>query len=758
MIRRWVLASLAAIPVVAFCSAADAPVRSQETAIPFNAPADVRALDEVAPNLARRVIAALPPAARERDPNALYQLEMTARDYAAAETTLAALREQYRSRGAPLGLLTYPEMWVAAGREQALFGGSFDSAVTSAFRRVYGSLDDKAAEFAEEWSIGGGPAAKQQLEADLAAAQGRRAISLQQATSLAVDYWIYREYYVEQPLIQRLIAEDDERRYVVSDNVLIKTKQGATLCAYIARPRVGPPHQAAALFFTIYADPTANRRFAKYAAARGYVGVVADARGKGLSPDEIRPFETAGEDADGVIDWIAKQPWSDGQVGMWGGSYVGFVQWAAIRQRPAALKTIVPSESNLPGDGLPMEHNVFLNQNYAWNFYVTDNRYLDDDLYNDIKRWNELPKRWFVSGRPYRDMDTVDGKPNPIRQRQLEHPSYDAYWQAMAPYKSEFAKIDIPILEISGYSREDSVSDYYVPESERYHPGAEHYLVIGPYNHLDAQHDFKSPVFNGYRIDPVAQFDTPALTFQWFDYVMKGGPKPALLKNLINFEVMGANVWRHVPSVARMSDKVLNLYLTNAPADGHYRLSRIRPGKPGYITEAIDFADRKSLNDVKPDARLSDHVHADGALWFISDPIEEPLSMNGQISGSLRASINKRDMDFAMAVYEVMPDGRYFDLTYYLGRASYAWDMSHRQLLTPGKIETIPFSRTGIVSRQMSRGSRLLVLLTVNKNPYAQVNYGTGKDVSDESIADAKEPLQVRWYNDSIIHVPISEK
>jgi hypothetical protein len=55
----------------------------------------------------------------------------------------------------------------------------------------------------------------------------------------------------------------------------------------------------------------------------------------------------------------------------------------------------------------------------------------------------------------------------------------------------------------------------------------------------------------------------------------------------------------------------------------------------------------------------------------------------------------------------------------------------------------------------MSAGSRLLIMLTVNKNSWAQINYGTGKDVSDESIADAKEPLQVRWYDDSYVTLPI---
>lgn len=647
-----------------------------------------------------------------------------------------------------------------AMKTQATTPETFESAFTSAFQRVYVPLDNKAAADVDYWTelnawLGADvDNAKNQVQADLAALKGRTAIPLPDAIALVRDYQLYREQRVTRPLLERLVTKDDDRRYLISD-VLIRTKDGATLSAYVARPRIGAPRGPATLFFTIYSAPVGNRVYAKYAAAHGYMGVIADARGKRLSHDEIRPFETEAADTNGVIDWISKQPWSDGQVGMFGGSYIGFAQWAALKHPHPALKTIVPYVADLPGDGLPMEHNVFLNANYAWNFYVTDNPYVDEVLYAD-RRWNDLPGKWFASGRPYREIDAVDGKPNPIRQRQLNHPSYDAYWQAMVPYKGEFAKINIPILEISGYSGSDSVSDYFLPEHERYNPRAEHYLVIGPYNHGGAQANFKSPVLFGYPIDPVAQVDTPALTFQWFDYVMKGGPKPTLLKDRINFEVMGANVWRHAPSIKQMSGKALKLYLAGDSAGGRYRLSRTPPAKRGYVPQTIDFADRKSLNNVYPTARLSDRLDANGALSFISDPITRPLSVNGQISGAIRASINKRDMDFSIAVYEVMPDGRYFNLAYYLGRASYAWDMSRRRLLTPGKIETIPFSRTGIVSRRMSRGSRLLVLLTVNKNPFAQVNYGTGKDVSDESIADAKKPLRVRWYSDSVVRVPVS--
>ena len=91
---------------------------------------------------------------------------------------------------------------------------------------------------------------------------------------------------------------------------------------------------------------------------------------------------------------------------------------------------------------------------------------------------------WYLSGAAYRTLDRIDGKPNPHWDRMLEHPSYDAYWQAMVPFASGFAKIDIPILTTTGYYDGGQVGALYaLTEHERYNPAAEHYLVIGPYDH-----------------------------------------------------------------------------------------------------------------------------------------------------------------------------------------------------------------------------------------------------------------------------------
>jgi predicted acyl esterase len=234
------------------------------------------------------------------------------------------------------------------------------------------------------------------------------------------------------------------------------------------------------------------------------------------------------------------------------------------------------------------------------------------------------------------------------------------------------------------------------------------------------------------------------------DYTLRGGKKPALLKDKINYQVMGANEWRHAPSLEKMSDEKLTLYLTDTKADGYYRLAKEKPVSPGFLAQEVDFADRKTMNnDSYPNLIVGKKPNLSNGFTFISEPFSEPVEISGAFSGEIKATINKKDMDIGVVLYEVMPNGELFHLSHFIGRASYAKDMSVRWLLTPGKMASIPFDRSRMVSRRLSKGSRLLVTLNVNKNPFAQINYGTGKDVSDEDINDAKPPLQIKWHSGS---------
>jgi hypothetical protein len=116
---------------------------------------------------------------------------------------------------------------------------------------------------------------------------------------------------------------------------------------------------------------------------------------------------------------------------------------------------------------------------------------------------------------------------------------------------------------------------------------------------------------------------------------------------------------------------------------------------------------------------------------------------------------NKKDFDFQVTLYELTPKGQYFLLATYWSRASHVGDRVTRRLLTPGTRQRLDFKSVRLMSHQLQPRSKIVVALQVIKNRGQQINYGTGKDVSDESIADAKDPLTIDWFDDSYIGVPI---
>ncbi|HEY6124642.1 MAG TPA: CocE/NonD family hydrolase, partial [Steroidobacteraceae bacterium] len=396
--------------------------------------------------------------------------------------------------------------------------------------------------------------------------------------------------------------------------------------------------------------------------------------------------------------------------------------------------------------------------NYPWAFYVTNNKTLDEALYADSQRWSNLGRKWFASGRPYREIDAVDGTPNPWLQRWLMHPAYDKYWQSMVPNKSDFGRIDIPILNITGYYDDAQISALqYFNQHAATGRNPEHYLVIGPFDHFGTNARQKPEVLREYTIDPVAQIDSQELKLQFMDYVLRGKPKPALLRNIVNYEVMGANVWRHAPSLGSVHGGVpMRLYFSSQKNQGVYSLANRQPPSDSVVTHEVDLADRVKFHNFHayPMPIVQGPLSYVTESIFVSEPFETPTVISGSFTGELFAIINKKDFDLGVTVYEAMPDGKLFHLAYALHRASYSEDPGKRNLLKPGKLEHVKFETT-MTSRQMLPGSRLFVLVDANKNPMAQVNYGTGKDVSDESVKDAGEPLKIEIRSGSFFQVPL---
>ena len=541
-------------------------------------------------------------------------------------------------------------------------------------------------------------------------------------------------------------SNTNDSTYLIQDSVLIKTRDSFFICATIVRKKNDVEPLPAILFYTTYYQGAGDAIFGKRSADRGYVGIVAYSRGIRTNLKDYAPYEHDGKDVYDVIDWISKQSWSDGKVGMYGGSYTGFAQWATAKKLHPALKTIVPQVAVMPGYDAPMENNVPIGNILSW---------ANDNIYHNKPLPRELPFNWFNGGTSFRSLDSLAGQPNPIFQHWLQHPAYDSYWQSLVPTPEEYANINIPVLSTTGYYDGSQIGALqYFKLHNKYNKTANHYFVIGPYDHFGGQ---RRPALNlmGYQIDSVANVSMGELAYQWLDYILKDGEKPAILKNKINYQVMGTNEWKHVATINEMNNDTLTFYLGDNKTGDTYSLLNQKPKKQNSINQTVDFKDRENQNNYYTPNIIFDTLDASNGLVFTTKPFDKEFSINGSFTGSLLASINKKDVDISMALYELMPDGKYFFLARYVGRASYAKTNSKRQLLTPNQKEIIPFNNTRLVSKKINKGSRLVILLNINKHPFEIINYGSGRDVNDETMKDAKEPLQIQWYNDSFIKIPV---
>jgi putative CocE/NonD family hydrolase len=633
----------------------------------------------------------------------------------------------------------------------------FEKTYTDEFYKLYNSFDNEGKTWAESYYEIKFNDIKTSFESKLKAAQESDSISIEDAAVLCRHYSRYFIYSKTLAIATKIIAKIEADTYIVDKNIIITLPNGSTISGTMVKRKDVSEPQPVVMKYNIYAGNEVSD--CKEIANMGYVGFVANTRGKRLSNDKIEPYEYDGDDAYHILDWVSKQPWCNGKIGMYGGSYLGFAQWSAMKKVHPALKTIVPLVSVGAGIDFPMQNGIFMSYALRWIHFVANNKLTDLTDFQNNKKWDEIFTQYYKNGSSFRTLDKVEGNPSELFQRWLDHPAYDSYWQNMTPQKEAFTNINIPILSTTGYYDDDQLGAmYYYNQYQKYNNSDNYYLIIGPYDHGGSQ-GYPKKELGGYTVDEVATIPINSIIFQWFDYILKGAKRPEILKDKVNFEIMGKNEWKSVASLDKMHNQELTLYLTN---NGKYSLQKTAPKKVTSIDQTVDFKDRSEVNIytdnyvngfpavidsiLKPEKQL---------LVFESDPVTESTIISGSLKASLKISSNKKDIDVQVQLYEKTAKGQYFALSNNLQRASLAKDRTKRQLLTPNKIETIDINQNFITSRELQKGSSIVIVLGVNKNPNWEVNYGSGKDVSSETIADAAEPLQIKWYTNSTITLPI---
>jgi hypothetical protein len=574
---------------------------------------------------------------------------------------------------------------------------------------------------------------------------------------------------------------NDEQTVSVQMGVKIPMRDGVNLAATIFKPKDMPKPLPVILHFTPY---NANRFSARalWFARRGYVVASVDVRGRGNSEGEFKPFVNEGRDGYDVVEWLAGQPWANGKVTMIGGSYTGWDQWSVIKEFPPHLETIIPAVSTVPGtEGIPKNRNIFLSYTMHWLNTVSgssDGPSFDGDFHSEKKY------EMYRQHLSFHSLDKIYGNTSTEFQTMLKHPAVDAYWDAMSPSAEDYARIDKPILTITGHFDADQTGamTHYRRHVQVASPEArkKHYLIIGPWDHGGSQQSKRENA--GLTFDPASLINNNELHKQWYDWTMQNGKKPEFLKKRVAYYVMGAEKWNYADSLEDIPTTPVKLYLDSPEtgANDVFSSGTLRKKLPSlstsdkYVYDPLDTrpgefemeqgGEPDAYNIMETNAKSQRYAISTtrfgNGLIYHSEPFPEKTELTGYVKLVAWISMDVSDTDFMVTLHEILPDGTSIQLTDDALRARYRESPRKEKLVMPGEITRYEFNQFWFFSRQIAKGSRLRLVFWSPNSIHLEKNYNGGGVVAEESGKDAKT-AHVTLYHDSArpsyLEIPVAK-
>ncbi|MEM9680777.1 MAG: CocE/NonD family hydrolase [Bacteroidota bacterium] len=547
----------------------------------------------------------------------------------------------------------------------------------------------------------------------------------------------------------------------------IPMRDGIKLSANIYFPDSDEASYPVILIYTPYVNDEAVER-GMYFAKEGYVFMTLDLRGRGNSEGVYRPFEKDGLDGYDAIQWISQQDWCNGNIGMMGGSYRGMVQWMTLKNKPKALKTIVPTAAVGPGIDFPKSGGIFQNYALQWlNF--TGGKSRNNNLFDNGAFWRNKATKKYKEFIPFKDWDTLAfGERNPIFQTWIVHPDFDEYWQGFYPTPEEYQSFDLPILTITGYFDGDQPGaiTYYEDHMAYGSPTgkANHYLILGPYSHAGTRNPVTA--LGGLTFGSDAKLDMKKLHLDWFNWTLKNGKKPAFLKDRVTYYMMDQNKWMYANQLDKISNDTITYYLSSPQSDAKLLID------PGHLSSQKPSASDKDfiIYDPLDTIEVVGYAGADyykapipieekGRVIYVSDKLDADMAIVGRFEVGLYLSLNVLDTDMEVSLYAVDEVGE----TRYIGadrlRLRYHKGLSQPKLAVPGEVFFCQFDTPYLTALEVKGGSRFVLSISSLNSIYLQKNYNAGKDVSLETKVDAKQAEITVHHspkNASYIKIPVS--
>ncbi len=367
--------------------------------------------------------------------------------------------------------------------------------------------------------------------------------------------------------------------YSIEMSRMIPMRDGVELEAWISKPDKLTGKAPTVLEFTQYDIDGGRRRDFSAFVKRGFIFVQAYVRGRGKSggvkSDNLGL--QVGRDGYDVVEWIAKQPWSDGRVVMYGGSFVGMTQWRTAAQHPPHLAGIAPYVPIYPGwdipntNGIPQAWTTVIlgitaGRSYNAGF-VGNQDYWMGKMLEEYAAYHPFTQLYSAIGIEASDWWMLDehGDKKPMLNVWMDHVGDESFNLAAEPKAAVFKQMTFPVLTATGFFDDDQPGTlrYY----HRYMADApatavdNAYLVIGPWDHGGTGYPSKEIL--GLNIPEAAVIDMNKLCADWYDWVLGRGPRPGFLRDKVTYFMLGADEWRSAKSLdAASSGRTFDLFLS----------------------------------------------------------------------------------------------------------------------------------------------------------------------------------------------------
>ncbi|MBI4553947.1 MAG: CocE/NonD family hydrolase [Candidatus Latescibacteria bacterium] len=516
-------------------------------------------------------------------------------------------------------------------------------------------------------------------------------------------------------------------------DVKVPMRDGVNLSADLYLPDAPGPFPTV-LIRTPYDNNTAPLiTRARFLASQGYACVLQDCRGRFDSDGVYYPFHGEGQDGYDTQEWVGRQPWSNGKIGMAGGSYVGLTQWTSAPLRSQHLTCIVPRVTVSDyWDSPNYTQGAFqLGVLATWGMR-TNGRTAQSIEYHD---WPSLFRTL-----PIRDVARAAGRDVPFWKDWVAHPSYDDYWRAISN-EDRWGEIAVPALNLGGWFDLYSKAAFVNFNGLRLHgrtPAArKSKLICGPWPHSLSVSTKTGDVDFG----PGSLVDLDAEEVRWFEYWLKGIDNGIVDEPPLRLFIMGTNVWRdeHEWPLARTDWQRWYFHSAGRANSllGDGVLSTDPPGDEP--ADPFTYDPTYPVQTIGGNNCCSPHIVAWGpydqrpvelrgdVLCYTSPPLAQDLEVTGPIKVILYATTDGPDTDWTAKLVDVRPDGYAMNLTDGIIRARYRPDRATPKLLQPGKVYEYEID-LWVTANVFRAGHRIRVEVASSNFPRFDRNPNTGHE------------------------------